>query len=226
MKWILILVVLMFGSLLSACAPRAEAKPVGVQQFAGEVSYYPREAGATWEYIAENELTDAPRLQTQVLGPTVINGDIWVVTRSVGKGLDLTWYRQYRPEGVFLLREERPGMQLTYDPPLQEMPAENSLRVGSTWTGDSTVTVFYPDAKKEEDRKQTYTFNYSYTVVDQRDINVGAGEFNVFVINFVARTTNEEGEEQSTDTQETWFAPNIGEIRTENGYFLIDTNVR
>jgi hypothetical protein len=220
-------------SVLSACAPGAASQEaVTIDQFSGSVSYYPHEAGATWQYLALGEPGDAPRFVTTVQGPTVVNGDLWVIIRGVGKGLDIAWYRQYRPDGVFLLREVRPGTEINYDPPLQEMPAENSLRVGSTWGGETTVTVFFPDAKRSEDQRLTRKFNYTYTVVDERKgVNVPAGDFDALVIDFVARVFDEEGNEQPCDgtgecKQTMWFAPNFGEVMTEDEYFLIDSNVR
>lgn len=219
--------------LLASCTPGAtSAPPVEVEQFSGQVSYYPHEAGASWAYLGEGEPGDAPRLIYRVLGPTVIDGDLWVATAAVGKGLDIVWYRQYRPDGVFLLREERPGTIITYDPPMQEMPAEGTLRVGATWSGNSTVTVNFPDAKRPEDQFLTRTFDYTYTVVDERKgMNTTAGDFDAFVIDQVVRAFDEEGNEvPCSDTGEckytTFFSPNVGEIRTENGYFLVQTNVR
>jgi hypothetical protein len=231
MKRVSLLVLLLVAGFLTSCAPgAANAKPVEVQQFAGAVSYYPHEAGASWAYLGEGEPGDAPRLVYTVQGPTVVNGDLWVVTSAVGKGLDIAWFRQYRPEGVFLLRELRPGQEINYDPPLQEMPPEDSLRVGSTWGGDSTVTVHFPDAKRPEDQNITRKFNYTYTVVDERNVNLAAGDFDALVIDFVARTYDEEGNEVPCSgtgecKQTTFFTPNFGEIRTENGYFLVQTNV-
>ncbi len=217
--------------LLSSCTPgTTNAKPVEVKQFAGEVSYYPHEAGASWAYLGEGEPGDAPRLVYTVQGPTVVNGDLWVVTSAVGKGLDIAWFRQYRPDGVFLLRELRPGMEINYDPPLQEMPVEGSLRVGATWNGETTVNIYFPDAKRPEDQNITRTFNYVYTVVDERTVNLAAGDFKAFVIDLVARTYDIDGNEvPCSGTGEckytTFFTPNIGEIRTENNYYLFQTNV-
>ncbi len=227
------LFILLVAGLLSSCAPgAANAKPVEVEQFAGEVSYYPHEVGASWAYLGEGEPSNAARLVATVQGPTVINGDLWVVTSVVGKGLDIAWFRQYRSDGVFLLRELRPGMEINYDPPLQEMPAEGSLRVGSSWSGETTVNIYFPDAKRPEDQNLTRKFNYTYTVVDERkNLNTPAGDFDTFVIDFVARTYDEEGNEVPCSgtgecKQTVFFTPNVGEIRTENGYFLVQTNVK
>jgi hypothetical protein len=231
--FVLTAILFVFISVLSSCAPGAASQEtVAIDQFAGSVSYYPHEAGATWQYLALGEPGSAPRFVSTIQGPTVVNGDLWVVTRAVGKGLDIAWYRQYRPDGVFLLREARPGMEINYDPPLQEMPAESSLRVGSTWTGETTVTVNFPDAKRPEDQTLTRKFNYTYTVVDERkNVNVRAGDFDAFVIDFVARVYDEEGNEQPCSgkgecKQTIWFTPKVGEIMTEEEYVLVETNVR
>lgn len=232
MKRASLFVLLFVAGLLTSCAPGATAKPVEVEQFSGEVSYYPHESGASWAYLGEGEPGDAPRLVYTVQGPTVVNGDLWVVTSAVGKGLDIAWFRQYSPEGVHLLRELRPGMEINYDPPLQEMPAEGNLRVGETWGGETTVDIYFPEAKRPEDQRLTRKFNYVYTVVDERkSLNTPAGDFDAFVIDFVARTYDEDGNEVPCSgtgecKQTVFFTPNVGEIRTENGYFLVQTNVR
>jgi hypothetical protein len=233
MKRASLIILLFITGLLTSCAPGAtNEKPIEVKQFAGEVSYYPHEVGASWAYLGEGEPSDAARFVMTVQGPTVVNGDLWIVTSAVGKGLDIAWYRQYRPEGVFLLRESRPGTEINYDPPIQEMPAEGSLRVGSTWSGESTVTVYFPDAKRPEDRTLVRKFNYTYTVVDERkSLNTPAGDFNAFVIDFVVRTYDTEGNEVPCNgTGEckytTFFSPNVGEIRTRSSYYLVQTNVR
>jgi hypothetical protein len=233
MKRVSLFLLLAVG-LLSSCTPGAttSAKPVEVEQFSGSVSYYPHEPGASWAYLAEGESESAPRLVYTVQGPTVVNEELWVVTSAVGKGLDLAWFRQYRSEGVFLLRELRPGMEVNYEPPMQEMPAEGSLRVGATWGGETTVDIYFPDAKRPEDQRLTRKFNYVYTVVDERkNINLPAGDFDAYVIDFVARTYDTDGNEVPCSgtgecKQTIYFTPNVGEVRTENGYFLVQTNVR
>jgi hypothetical protein len=235
MKRVSLVVLLFVTVLLTSCAPGASgssAPPVQVQQFGGEVSFYPKEAGASWTYLGQGETLDASPFVMTVVGPTVIDGDLWVVTSGIGKGLELVWFRQYRPDGVFLLREQRPGTEINYDPPLQEMPAESALRVGATWGGETTATVVYPEAKDAKDQTFIQKFNYTYTVVDERkNLNTNAGDFDAFVIDFVARIYDESGNELPCDgtgecKQTIFFSPNVGEIKTENDYFLVDTNVR
>ena len=220
MKRVFLLIAL---GLLTACTPTTNQKKVEVEQLSEAVSYYPHEVGASWTYLEPGETTDAPPVVTIVQGPTVVDGDLWIETHQAGRGLDIRWFRQYRPDGVYLLKELRPGMEVSFDPPLQEMPTENTLRVGSTWTGQSTATIFYPEAKANQQR-QSYTFDYTYTVVDQRPVNSQAGDFDVYVINMVARMTDEAGSKVDEVTQAFWFSPFVGEVMTENGYVLVNTN--
>lgn len=209
--------------LLAACVPTGEEGRSSVQQLSGAVSYYPQEAGATWQYLPGDASLSDPRILQTVEGPTVLGGDLWIVTRLQGFGLDNRWYRQYRPEGVFLLREVRPGMQINYDPPVQEFPAEDELRVGATWGGDTTVRAVYSEAEPEE-QPPLVQVEYRYTVVDQRPVTVQAGSFEVFVIDFEARFLDEERNVIDTQRLTTWFTPHVGEVKTENDFYLVETN--
>ena len=212
--------------LLSACAPSASEGRAEIAQLAGDPSFYPQETGATWTYVpAGAELSAVPVFQ-QVEGPTLIGGERWIAWRLAGRGLDIRSYKQYRPDGVFVLREVRPGTQLTFDPPLQELPAQNELRVGTRWGGESTANIYYPDAPAESQR-ETLSFTYTYSVVDKRQVRVEAGTFDVFVINLESQLASQDaGEVGGAETvrQEVWYAPFVGEVRTELGFILTDTN--
>jgi len=208
---------------LAACAPTGSTEAVEVQQLSGAVSYYPQEAGATWQYLPTGSNISDPKVTQVIEGPTVLDGDLWVVSRLQGLGIDNRWFRKYGPDGVTLLKEQRPGQEVSYDPPLQEFPPPNTLRVGTTWGGDTVATVFYPSAKGEE-RLQTYPVEYRYTVVDSRPVNLQAGNFDVFVIDFEARFLGEDRNVVTTQTLTTWFTPFIGEVKTENDFFLVATN--
>ena len=61
---------------------------------------------------------------------------------------------------MFVLRELRPGTQLTFDPPLQELPAQSELRIGSSWGGESTASIYYPDAPPESQREGVALYLY------------------------------------------------------------------
>ncbi len=215
---------LVLALLLSACAPSAEEGRVEIAQLAGEPSFYPRETGATWTYLPAGASLGALPVFQQVEGPTLIGGERWIAWRLAGRGLDVRTFKQYRPEGVFVLRELRPGTQLTFDPPLQELPAQSALRVGASWGGESTANIYYSDAPPESQR-DTLRFTYTYSVVDKRQVRVEAGAFDVFVINLESQLR---GAEDETDTQtvrqEIWFAPFVGEVRTELDLVLTDAN--
>lgn len=210
--------------LLAACAPSADGPRVTVAQLTEPVGYYPQQTGATWQYLPSNALLDEARVFQRVEGPTVLDGQVWIAWRLVGRGLDVISYRQYRPDGVFLRRELRPGTEIDFDPPIREYPSEGSLRVGATWSGQTTASVVYPEARPEN-RSASLTLDYTYTVVDQRRVSIASGDFEVFVINFTSRTTDEFATVLEEFTQELWFAPFVGEVRTEQGFFLVESNV-
>ena len=209
--------------LLAACAPSAGPERVTVEQLSGPVSFYPHETGATWQYLPDGDPLNATRLFQRVEGPTLVGGELWTAWRTVGRGLDIASFRQYRGDGVYLLREVRPGTQITFDPPLQEFPAAGALQVGTTWGGTTTASLYFPDATAD-DQNASLTVEYDYAVVDKRQVSVAAGTMEVFVLNFESRTRDAEGRSLETLNQELWFAPFVGEVRTELGYFLIETN--
>ena len=209
--------------LFAACVPTEEGERVGVEQLSGQISYYPQETGAIWQYLPSEALIDEPRLFSTVEGPTVLDGEVWIAWRSAGRGIDIGLFRQYRDDGVYLRRKEQPGTIFTFDPPIRELPTEGTLRVGANWAGSTEVLAEFPAAP---DGAQTTTLmvDYVYTVVDQRTVTLLAGEFEVFVLNFVTRTFDDEGTIIEELTQEIWFAPFVGEVRTDSGYFLVGSN--
>lgn len=210
---------------LVACAPqRADPGRVEVRQLAEALSYYPHQTGATWSYLRDGEPLDALPVVQRVEGPVMLAGEVLVATRLVGRGLDSLFYRRYGANGVFLVRETRPGAVIDYQPPIQEMPAENSLAVGSSWGGTTTARLFFPDARPDNQRAEL-RLDYRYSVVDRRAVEVSAGSFKVYVINLVAEEIGGEGERAETVQQELWFAPFMGEVRTRSGFLLVDSNV-
>ena len=214
---------LLLGLLLAACAPSAEPERVRVEQLSGPVSFYPHETGAVWQYLPDGDPLNATRLFQKVEGPTLVQGELWTAWRTVGRGLDITAFRQYGDDGVYLLREIRPGTQITFTPPLQEFPAPGALQVGASWGGETTASLFFPQATAE-DQNASLTVQYTYAVVDRRKVSVAAGTLDVFVLNFESSTRDAEGKPLETLSQELWFAPFVGEVRTELGYFLIEKN--
>jgi hypothetical protein len=209
--------------LLAACAPVTDGPRVVVAQLTEPVSFYPQETGATWQYLPDTARLSEPRLIRVVEGPTVLNGRLVTGWRLLGRGIDEQNFMTYDAEGVRLWRTTKPGSIIDFDPPVREFPAQSELRVGHTWGGVTRASVVYPQARPEH-RTATLDIRYEYTVVDSRTATVPAGDFTVFVIDFHSVTLDEEGNPAEELTQTIWFAPYVGEVRTENGYFLIETN--
>jgi hypothetical protein len=210
--------------LLASCAPGGTDKTVSVQQLSEPVSFYPHQTGARWEYLPDGAKIDDPRVVETVDGPAVLDGEVWIAWRLVGRGIDATRYRQYRDDGVFLRREIKLGTVITFDPPIREFPPQGDLRVGATWSGDTNVTVENPGSKSPEATKHLQV-SYVYTVVDRRKVSLASGDFEVFVVSFTSRTLDAEANITNELTQQAWFAPFVGEVRDENANFLIASNV-
>lgn len=209
---------------LAACLP-TEADPgrVEVAQLFEALSFYPKETGAVWHYLPDGERLDAMRVTQRIEGPTVLGGQLLIATRLVGRGIDQLDLRDHTDEGVYLVQRTLPGLRVTFDPPLQELPAESALRVGASWGGTTTVTAYYPEARPEN-RRVSGTTSYRYTVVDRRKVRVVAGEFEVYVITFESNSLDAQGNIADTLRQELWFAPHIGKVRHELGFYLVEAN--
>ncbi len=221
----LLLVLLALVALAPACAPSAESPRLEIQQLTEPVSFYPRETGARWAYVRDGAPLDGIRYVETVEGPTVIDGDVWIAFRLVGGGQDVRHYRQFRSDGVYLRRQVRPGATIDFVPPIREMPAEGELRVGLTWRGETTADQRYPSAAPGLQRI-TVPVEYVYTVVDRRPVTVAGETYDVFVIDRTVRQYDETGAVSDELTRTTWFAPFVGTVRHENGWFLVETNVR
>lgn len=208
--------------LLAACAPSgADAPRVGVEQLTEPISFYPNQTGATWEYLPNGARLTDPRTTVQIVGPTVVDGEVWVAWHARGRGLDETSYRQVRADGVWLKRQERLGTTYTFDPPLREYPSQAELRVGGLWTGKTTVHIS-ADAGKQN---LALVVDYTYMVVDKRKVTVPAGELEVYVIDFISRTIDENGAVSEELTQQSWFSPYLGDVRLRSNQVLVGTNV-
>lgn len=206
--------------LLSACAP-APTERVQVVQPTEPPSYYPHGTGSLWRYLPEGEAEDAQALVQLVQGPTIIEGSRLIAWRTTGRGLETQTYRDYREDGVYLMRESGPGYTTTLSPGVREWPRAGTLRVGSSWGGATTATIIFSDVNKV----QPLRLEYRYTVVDKRPVETTAGAFEVFVIAFESTSFGENGRAQETLRQEIWFEPFVGEVRGEHGLFLVETNV-
>ncbi len=219
-----LLITLLLVAFTAACVPSVEAPRVEVQQLTEPVSFYPRETGARWTYVADGASLAGIRYVETIEGPSVIDGDVWIAFRLVGGGQDVTHYRQFRDDGVYLRRQVRPGAVIDFDPPIREYPAQDELRVGLTWRAETVADQRYPSAAPGL-RHMRLDVEYVYTVIDFRPVTVAGESYEVYVIDRTVRQYDEDGGIQDELSRILWFAPRIGIVRHENGWFLVDTNV-
>ena len=205
---------------LAACAPAA-APRISVTQLSEAPTYYPHPTGAAWSYLPEGEAENAPALTQQVEGPTLLDGRTLTAWHASGRGFDTRTYRDYRGDGVFIPRETGPGYVTTIRPAIREWPRERTLKVGSYWGGEAVATVHFTDA----DKREHVRLKYRYEVVDQRPVTTPAGTFEVFVVSFESRSYGAAGKPQEVLRQELWFAPFVGEIKTDTGLVLLSSNM-
>ena len=213
---------LVFVALIAACVPSVESPRLEVQQLTEPVTFYPRQTGARWAYVADGAALDGIRYVETIEGPSVIDGEVWIAFRLVGGFVTYTNYRQFRDDGVYLRRQVRPGVIIDFDPPIREFPASDELRVGLTWRAETVAEERYPGAEK----LFKHTAEYVYTIIDQRPVTVAGEHYEVYVLDRTVRQYDEDAAVTFEQSRTMWFAPYVGTVRHENGWFLVETNVR
>lgn len=204
---------------LAGCAPRASAPDSKVETSTpiSTVSFYPRETGLSWAYLLEGEPASAAPYVLRTLGPTIYAGQPVLAFQLTGRGADQTWYRTVSSEGVRLLGLHKPGVNVYLEPAWQEYPPEGAWKLGATWQGVSQVTISGDDGKVQA----RGTLNYSYTVQEQRRVQTPAGSFQVWV---VTRQMSDTVGGLFPATQQLWFTPYTGEVRSPEGLLLTGRN--
>lgn len=205
--------------LLAGCAPRQApvVPPVTASTSANAVSFYPHETGLSWSYLPEGDPQNALPYVLQGMGPTIFRGQSVDAVQQAGRGALQTWYRTYSASGVKLLGFTKPGVTVALDPAWQEAPAENAWRVGLNWEGSSKITVL-DDAGKVQAQG---LLKYRYDVQDYRQVKLPSGTYNVWV---VTRQISDDLGGLFPATQQYWFAPYIGDIRTPENLLLTGKN--
>ncbi len=203
---------------LPACAP-APAARFSVTTIPEGVSFYPHEAGLHWSYLEPGERLDTPQFTKEYTGLTSVNNELLVLSRFYGRGNEIKFFETVGAQGVFLKREDRPGAILTYHPPMQTLPAQADFKVGMQWSGSSDVSVHYPN----NDTPALVQLSYVYRILETRNVDLGGQALEVYIIAFEARQTDQNKNVESI-SQEVWYAPYLGEIKTRSGLFLMDTN--
>lgn len=219
------LLLLLLLVLPAACAPAADRAPrtTVVEQLSQAAGFYATQTGARWEYLPADAPAEDPKLVQSVEGPRVVGDRTLISHLTRGAGAEERKFRAAGPDGITLHARSVPGAETTFDPPVREFPAPAELRRGANWSGTTVATTFFP-AAQPENRLETRTIRYSYTVVDRRSVRVPAGTFDVYVLNLVTSELDEDSRPTGTMTQELWYSPYVGEVRTVGGYFLTGLN--
>lgn len=209
---------LLLPVLLGACAPAAtQAGTVQASTPVTGVSFYPLESGLAWSYLLEGEAAGTAPYVLRSLGPTVFAGQKVLSFQLTGRGADQTWFRTVSAGGVQLLGLRKPGVNIRLDPPWQESPAEGAWRPGLTWQGQSEITISGDDGAVQKKGVLTY----SYVVQERRAVQTPGGKFDVWV---VTRQISDTVGGLFPATQQLWFAPFVGEVRTPEGLLLTARN--
>lgn len=208
----------LLGAVLASCTPQAST-PGTVQSSTplSRVSFYPHETGLQWAYLPEGEAAGGAPYVVQNLGPTLFAGEAVNATRMTGRGADQTWYRVSDAQGVKLLGLRKPGVTVQLQPAWLEFPAPDAWRVGLTWTGQSQARLVGDDGTV----KGSGTLTYSYLVQERRQVSTPGGRFDVWV---VTRQISDTVGGLFPATQQLWFAPFVGEVRTPEGLLLTERN--
>jgi hypothetical protein len=207
------------SAVLAACAPTQQAQqaPVTANTSVSRVSFYPDQAGLSWTYLPDGDTQSGQPYTLRALGPTLFGSSQAQAFNLSGRGADQTSYRLISAQGVQLLGFRKPGLSVRLDPPWQEALSEGAWKIGLAWKGESNIAVQSDDGKTNVSGK----VNYSYRVLDQRSVSIGGQNYRVWVVN-----------RQITDTvgglfpasQEEWFMPYVGDVRTPEGLLLTGRN--
>ncbi|MFC4453328.1 hypothetical protein [Deinococcus sonorensis] len=209
----------LLGAALAGCAPTQQTKGPALTATTtiSQVSFYPSQAGLRWNYLPDGAIaSDVPYVLSSQ-GPTIFAGQEVQGFLLSGRGADQTSYRQLSGDGVLLLGFRKPGLTVTLTPPWREYPAEGAWAVGLSWQGQSDVRVLSDDGKTNVSGK----VSYRYSVLDHRTVAVGGRSYTVWVIN---RQITDNVGGLFPASQELWFAPYVGEVRTPEALLLASRN--
>lgn len=204
---------ILLTGLLAACAP-GTAPTLEVGTVPELTTFHPNQTGLQWQYLYANDALDAQTITHRVIGPMSERGSVLTVEHTYGRGYDHHYYRSYTPEGVHLHREQRPGVTITYDPPLNELPAGLNTKTGATWGGTTTANINFDQGTRE-----THTLEYQSTIHEQRRVTLPTGEHTVLVIDF--QSIDGSG---SRVVQQLWYEPFLGWVKLRDEAVLVKAN--
>ena len=200
--------------LIAACAPTTEKPRLEIGSVPDLTTAHPNQTGLEWRYLYPNDALDAQPIIHRVLGPMSEKGQVLTVEHTWGRGYDHHYYRSYTPEGVYLHRETRPGVTITYDPPLHELPSGLEVRPGAAWGGTTTTIIAFDQGVTE-----THTLTYQSIIHEQRTVTLPDGEHQVLVIDF--QSVDDAGHRVA---QQLWYQPFLGWVKLRDDAVLVASN--
>jgi hypothetical protein len=213
----LVLSVSLLGCVFTQEPAKPPKPPVESGVVGGKTSFYPNAAGLTWQYIKESNSADAPKYKLEILGPSIFHGKTLTAIHFVGNASDQTYFREFSGSGVkFYGFSIAQTGDVTFDPPIQEYPAANDLKVGATWGGETTVTE--PNLA-DPSKPKSYKISYTYTVLDRQQFKVAEKIYDTYRIAYEVISSPTQ-----RSTQTIHFTPSIGEVRTKEGLLLLEKN--
>jgi hypothetical protein len=209
--------------MLAACAPQTPTRVTGQTGTGAGVAFYPSQSGAIWQYLKDGERGDSTPYTLKIEGPQSYNGRILTGVRFIGRGQDITYFRQFDERGVQLIAQGSPNFyDLVYETPILEYPPQKELVVGRTWSGTSNATLTIP---KQTPQKLRYT--YQFRVVAKEKYRVVNTDYDAFLILRDNRLEDLSGKSDPViESQRIRFVPFIGEVQTREGLVLINYNFK
>ncbi len=211
-----------FALCLVACAPQP-ARVTGQTNAGASVAFYPSQSGAIWQYLKEGERADSLPYAMRVEGPQSYNGRVLTGMRFVGRGQDISYFRQFDERGVRLIAQGAANFyELVYENPILEYPPAKELVVGKTWSG-TTLATLTPARQVPQQLKYTYQFR----VVAKEKYRVANTDYDAFLILRDNRLEDLSGKTEAViESQRIRFVPYIGEVQTREGLVLINYNFK
>jgi len=203
----------LLATLLAACAPSTTPR-LEIGSVPELTTFHPNQTGLERQYLYPNDALDAQTITHRTIGPISEHHQILTVEHAYGRGYDHHYYRSYTPDGVYLHREARPGVTITYDPPLKELPASLNTIPGTTWGDTTTVTITF-----EQGERETHTLEYKNTIHEQRKVTLPTGEHTVLVIDF--QSLDDGG---NPIVQQLWYQPYLGWVKLRDDAVLVKAN--
>jgi hypothetical protein len=208
---------------LVACAPQTPTRVTGQTGTGSSVAFYPSQSGAIWQYLKDGERGDSAPYTLRIEGPQSYNGRILTGMRFLGRGQDISYFRQFDERGVQLIAQGSTNFyDLVYETPILEYPPQKDMVVGKTWSGTSNATLTIP---KQAVQKLRYT--YQFRVVAKEKYRVATTDYDAFLILRDNRLEDLSGKSDPViESQRIRFVPFIGEVQTREGLVLINYNFK